>query len=102
MRTRLDLHAKLVEVLGTRYAYFQPPSSVKMVYPCIVYAWSKERVKYANDSLYFHLKGYTVTIIDKNPDSEIPDRLRHAFSHCSFERSYVANNLNHWIFTIYF
>ena len=34
---RNDLQKLLVEVLGSKNVYFQPPESVKMKYPAIVY-----------------------------------------------------------------
>ena len=37
MKTRYELHEFLCEILGSRNVYFQPPESVKMKYPAIVY-----------------------------------------------------------------
>ena len=38
MASRLDLQTFLEEILESRNVYFQPPESVKMKYPAIVYA----------------------------------------------------------------
>ena len=38
MANRLDLQALLEDLLGSRNVYYQPPESVKMNYPAIVYA----------------------------------------------------------------
>ena len=37
MGTRLELQSKLEEILGSRQVYYQPPETVKMEYPAIVY-----------------------------------------------------------------
>ena len=37
MGTRIELQLKLEEILGSRHVYFQPPASIKMTYPAIVY-----------------------------------------------------------------
>ena len=38
MASRLDLQTFLEELLKSKNVYFQPPESVKMKYPAIVYA----------------------------------------------------------------
>lgn len=38
MGTRLELQSKLVELLGSKHVYYQPPESVKIEYPAIVYS----------------------------------------------------------------
>ena len=38
MASRLDLQTFLEELLESKNVYFQPPESVKMNYPAIVYA----------------------------------------------------------------
>jgi len=101
MGQRLDLHKKLIEILGTNHVYFQPPESVKLIYPCIVYGRSNGRTDHANNSLYLNRKSYALTIIDKDPDSTLPDRIQ-ALPLCSFDRHYKADNLNHYVFTIYY
>lgn len=100
MASRLNLQSALVEALGSKNVYFQPPESVKMQYPCIVYEESKGRSIRANDLLYLHRKAYDGIIIDKEPDSEIPDRVRF-LPLCDIGEPYKADNLNHWPFTIY-
>lgn len=97
--TRLELHEKLCNLLGSRYVYFQPPESVKMNYPAIVYSMSDIHNTYADDSAYTTIKEYLLTIIDKDPDSEIPNKFCE-LPYCAFDRHYVTDNLNHYVFTI--
>lgn len=101
MGQRLDLHKKLINILGSNHVYFQPPESVKLVYPCIVYGRESGRPMYADDTLYENRKSYAVTVIDRNPDSVIPDEVQ-KLPYCAFDRCYKADNLNHYVFTIYY
>lgn len=101
MASRLDLHELLCSVLGTRNVYFQPPESIKMQYPCIVYKRSSINTRFADDELYMRKKRYTVTVIDKNPDSEIPDKVA-SIPMCTFDRHFTSDNLNHDVFSIYY
>ena len=101
MGKRLELHEILVDTLGARDVYFQPPSSVQMKYPCIVYSRSRIDTKHANNRLYKYYKAYTVTVIDQDPDSGTLDRVL-KLPHCRFDRHFTADNLNHDVFTIYY
>lgn len=101
MNSRIDLHEELRAILGSDFVYFQPPESVKMIYPCIVYALDLMDMKYADDRPYLNAKRYCVTVIDKDPDSVLPDRML-ILPYCSFSRAYTVDNLNHWVFYLYF
>jgi len=101
MAPRLDFHALLVSILGSGNVYFQPPSNVQMNYPAIVYARDYATTQHANNLPYRYLKRYSVTYIDKNPDSSVPDKIA-ALPMSTFERSFPADNLNHDIYNIYF
>ena len=74
-KTRDDLHEIFVNILGSRNVYFQPPENVKIQYPAIVYSLSEIRNTFADNSVYSRKKAYDVTVIDKNPDSEIVDKV---------------------------
>jgi len=101
MGDRLDLQTLLESVLGGDSVYFQPPPTINMSYPCIVYARSDIRTTFADNNPYSRDKAYTVTVIDSNPDSLIPDKLA-ALPKCAFDRHYAVDNLNHDVFTLYF
>lgn len=101
MGNRQNLHNLLVSILGSANVYFQPPPTVTMKYPCIVYEWSSNATKFADDNPYSHTRKYTVTAIDTNPDSAIPDKLS-ALPMSSFDRPFTTNNLRHYVFTIYY
>lgn len=98
---RLMLHEQLVKILGSNNVYFQPPESITMKYPCIVYKRSTGDTSFADNNTYLFTKRYQITIIDQDPDSEIVDRIA-MMPMCTFDRHYTADNLNHDIFNLYF
>ena len=102
MRSRIDLQTKLETILGSRYVYFQPPPSVKMQYPCIIYKKNVMDAMYADNSKYGKSQNYTITVVYKDPDSDLPDKVFSSFDFCSPNTpTYVADNLYHDVFTIY-
>lgn len=99
--SRIELQRLFEDVLGSRNVYFQPPETKKMSYPAIVYSRSSIRSKFADDGVYKLSHLYDVTLIDRNPDSEIIDKIA-SLPHCRYDRHYVADNLNHDTFTIFY
>lgn len=102
MASRLELHEELCELLGSRNVYFQPPASVMMQYDAILYSLADPDVKRANDKVYLKTNQYEGLVITYDPDSTIPDAILNHFQMCSLGRPYVADNLNHFPFTIYY
>lgn len=101
MGTRLQLQTLLEGILTTRNVYFQPPETLKMSYPCIVYELANVNTIFANDRPYKHTRMYKITVIDHNPDSLIPDKISE-LSMCIFDRSYTSDNLNHTVYNIHY
>ena len=95
------MQSKLEELLGSKNVYYQPPESVKMEYPAIKYSVDDIDKKSANDAAYIITKRYELTVISKRPDDPVIDKLLQ-LPMCSFERHYVSNNLNHYVFTLYY
>lgn len=103
---RSDLSDIFKDILGTKDSpvsrvYFQPPPSIVLQYPCIIYERSNRADFYSNNNLYLGLNAYSVTVIDKNPDSLIPDKIRE-LQYCSFSSHFEVDGLNHDVFTLYF
>lgn len=102
---RLTLQETLEEILikmGEKpNVYFQPPESIKMHYPAIRYNLNDMHDKKADDNTYYRKKNYTITIIDRDPDSSIPEEVL-KLPYCSFGNFYIGDNLNHWVLTLYF
>lgn len=101
MGTRLDLQALLEEKLGSRNVYFQPPESIRIAYPAIVYSLSNIEQRFADDRTYHNWKRYLVTYISTNPDDPMVDSMME-IPKCSFDRRYVSDNLYHNTFNLYF
>lgn len=100
-KTRLTLQAALEEFLGSDQVFFQPPESIKLHYPCILYERSRIGQTYANNHTYLKNKEYSITIIHRDADSTLPDDILDQFELISFDRSYRSDNLYHDVFTIY-
>lgn len=101
MAQRLELQAILTDILGSDKVYFQPPPSVQMYYPCIVYQRDYELAIHADDIPYHRTKRYQVTVIDRDPDSDIPDKVA-SLPLCVYDRFFTAHNLNHDVFKLFF
>lgn len=71
-----------------------------MEYPAIVYRRMGARTDFAGDYPYRYTKRYQVTVIDRDPDSDIPDKVA-GLQMSVFDRHYVVSNLNHDVFNLY-
>lgn len=98
-RPRADLQQILLGLCDN--VYFQPPNGVQMEYPAIVYRRDFEDAGFADNVKYRHMRRYQVTVIDRNPDSEIPDQVG-MLPLCTFNRFFTANNLNHDVYNLFF
>lgn len=98
--SRLDLHAILKTVCNN--VYHDPPESLKLNYPCIVYYRSKRKILNADNINYAKTWGYDVTIISKNADDQLYESLENALNKLSFINSYTADGLHHWLYLIYY
>lgn len=101
MSSRLKLQSKLEEFIGNKNVYYQPPDNKQMSYPAIRYQIKKRDVKRANDHAYISRTCYEVIVISKRPDNDAINKLFET-PFCVHDRHYVADNLNHDVFTLYF
>lgn len=101
MSSRLELQEILEGIDGIEAVYFQPPQNIKLQYPCIVYERDRSFTLKADNILYLLKKRYSVIVIDRNPDSLIPEQVE-ALQHCSYDRFYVSDGLNHHAFQLFF
>lgn len=101
MDRRLELQTILESILGSRNVYFQPPSTIKLSYPCIIYERSYIDSKYANNAKYNTRVRYSLTLIGRSPESTIVEELL-KLPYCSYDRFYTADTLNHDTFTLYY
>lgn len=101
MASRPDLQAALEELMGSQNVYFDPKTNIRMQYPCIVYSRYNIENDHANNKVYIQHTAYQVTVVDRNPDSEYVKKVS-MLPFCSFDRNYVADNLHHDTFTLYY
>lgn len=98
--SRLELHNKLKTVLGSNNVYFQPPESMKLSYPCIVYTRSNADTLYASNYPYKFDVAYQLTYISRDPDDPLIDEIA-KLQMCRYDRSFKSEDLNHDVFKIY-
>lgn len=101
MGTRLELQALLEDLLGSSNVYFQPPENVLMSYPAIVYNRNYLTSSYADNIPYLRTIRWQITVIDKDPDSLIPDKIA-SLPLTIYVRHFTSDNLNHDIYDVYF
>lgn len=100
MDRRLELQT-LLEGVGAKKVYYQPPANVRLVYPCILYTLNNIQTRHANNSLYTYKNRYSVTVIDANPDSLLTPKLLH-FPMSSFSRRFINDGLYHTVYDVYY
>lgn len=91
----------LEEILGSKEVYFQPPPNIKMEYPAIIFEREDIQNTFADNLVYRQAIAYKVTVMDKNPDSEIVKRVSQIPT-ARYVQFFVTNNLNHDIFIIFY
>lgn len=101
MDQRLKLQTILEELLGSRNVYYQPPATIQMSYPAIVYSKELYDIKTANDYIYLKKKRYQLTVIDRRPDNPVIEKLME-LPLCGYNRHFTSDNLHHDVLTIYY
>ena len=100
MSSRIELQDELENLLGSKNVYYQPPESVKMEYPAIVYRRSNIKNDFADNLAYRQSHSYELIVIDKNPDNVFVEAILD-IPYCTFDRHYKADNLNHYVSTLF-
>lgn len=104
--TRDDLQRELEDILGSKNVYYEPPASVKMKYPCIVYTLARLHNRSANNGpVYIRYDSYTVTYITRTQEitrteDSVCEKLL-AMGGSAFDRDFTSDNLYHYVFTVY-
>ena len=99
---RLELQTELETILGSRNVYFQPPESIKISYPAIIYERYDIKNIHANNSVYAGTCVYRVTVVDSDPTSEIVSKLSRRYPTIKYNRHFVTEKLNHDVFLLYY
>lgn len=98
---REELHAKLIELLGSPNVYYQAPETLKMSYPAIRYSRQNIDTRHADDIKYLNKIRYELIVISKSPDHPVIEKLL-KLPYCAYDRHYASDNLNHDSLTLYY
>jgi len=99
-RSQGELKEVLETITDDVTVYIQPPSTLS--YPCIMIENDRpSHYSFADNKKYLLRKGYTITVIDRNPNSPIPDQVE-ALPHCGFDRRFVTDGLYHFVYQLFF
>ena len=101
MGQRSQLHSLLKNLLGASRVYFQPPPTLALKYPCIVYKRDRINTDFATNNPYRLEKRYQVTVIYSDPDYDLSDKIA-ALPMCTFDRAFTADNLHHDVFNLFY
>ena len=107
MDRRLALHRQLTDIFteatglsAKGHVFFQPTSDTTLSYPCILYKLRDIDKRNANNRFYTINHSYELTVIDRDPLSPLREAIVR-LPMCSLNRIYEADNLHHYVFTIY-
>lgn len=100
-KSRLTLQTLLEELIGNKNVYYRPPENTKMQYPCIRYIRDGILSEHADNVTYRKTNRYLITVIDKNPDNPVIEKLLD-LPMSDFDRHYESDNLNHDVLTLYY
>ncbi len=101
MASRLKLQSVLEDILGSKNVYFQPPESVKILYPAIVYFRNDISKLNADDGTYVMFKSYEITVIDNHQENPAIDKIL-MLPKSSLNRHYVAEGLYHDVLSLFY
>ena len=101
MASRLELQTKLEELFESKNVYYQPPESLKIKYPAIIYSKSRIDKRSADNTSYITTNCYELTIIDKRQDNEVINKLL-KLPMCSHSSHFISDGLNHDVLTLYY
>ena len=98
-KPRVDLQYLLEDIAGKKHVYFQPPESIKLKYPAIVYQLLTINNSHADNLVYAQKNAYQITVIDHDPDSVISKRVS-KLPTCRMIRAFSSDRLNHFIYAL--
>ena len=99
---RMKFSSKLKEFVTPENVHFQPPATVKLKYPCIIYHRMPAHKEFANNTKFLNKPLWRVQVIDNNPDSIIGDNIDNAFMYSKIVSMDTIDNLLHTTLEIYY
>lgn len=102
MASRLKLQEEFEELMRSKSVFYNPPATVRLPRPCIVYSLSGISAKRADNINYNSINRYKVTVVTPDPDDDMHEQILAHFKMATFDTSYVAENLYHRVITLYY
>lgn len=102
MASRTNLQEELEALLESENVYFNPPESVQLSFPCIIYSLDEIDIRKAGNKVYLKNRRYEVIHISDDPDDTLPEKILEHFANCSYTRQYKAENLYHNVLQLYY
>lgn len=99
LSTRIELQRYLERVLGSKNVYFEPPETLKMRYPCIVYNLSRMNPTNADNLSYRVSQEYDIQYITREPEVDIPMRLAYT-KRFRAGQHFVADGMHHFNYSV--
>lgn len=101
-RSLAEIQALYAAIPGVKNAYYQDPGDSSMEPPFImIERTAPSDVFFANNIPHQLFKQYTVTVVVRDPRSEIPD-LVEALPYTRLDRKFRTNGLHHFAFSVFF
>lgn len=107
MARRHELHDELKAMnaeleLGVKKILFQPPPSVQLEYPAIIYTRKSTFTTNADNRNYSGHTLYQIEVIDPDPDTPIVSALLNKFQMIKHVNNFKTSNLNHDVLNLYY
>lgn len=99
-RSLSSLRTLVQGAVGEVTVYITPPEITKRETPCIVLERDRGAVRFADNAPYFNARGYSLTVISLESDSDILDQVE-TLAWCEKNRHFISDNLHHDVYTIF-
>lgn len=103
MEARLELNEILRKLMleFNGWVYYQPPESIRLQYPCIIYNIDSKDIRPADNRPYMKKSCYQVMIIDEDPDSKIPEKVEE-LPFVRWSNHFTQDDLHHFVYKLYY
>lgn len=81
------------------HVFFQSPASYRMTYPAIIYRFDGFDPLHANNKKYKLFRKYSILLIASDPELPLIEEIV-KLPYCHLDRTYTADNLYHYSYTI--
>lgn len=103
-RVQFDEELREIQIncLGYQHTYFEPTEQTRLQYDAILYKNAGMDAKHADNRNYYVRNSWQVICISRDPETAVPRAIVEHFERCRPGTPYVADNLYHFPFTIYY